>query len=35
MEPVEIMEIEDGLIERYRVYWGRYALSVLRTSHPG
>jgi hypothetical protein len=35
MELVEIMEIEDGLINRRRVYWGRHALSVLRTSHPG
>jgi hypothetical protein len=35
MELVEIMEVEDGLIKRHRVYWGWYALSVLRTSHPG
>jgi hypothetical protein len=24
---VEIMEIEDGLIKRHRVYWGWYALK--------
>jgi hypothetical protein len=35
MELVEIMEVEGGLIKRHRVYWGWYALSVLRTSHPG
>jgi predicted SnoaL-like aldol condensation-catalyzing enzyme len=35
MELVEIMEIEDGLIKRHRVYWGWYALNVLKTSHPG
>jgi ketosteroid isomerase-like protein len=29
MELVEVMEIEDGLIRRHRVYWGWYALSVL------
>ena len=34
MELVEIMEIEDGLIKRHRVYWGWYALNVLRSSHP-
>jgi hypothetical protein len=34
MELVEVMEIEDGLIKRHRVYWGWYALNVLRTSHP-
>jgi predicted SnoaL-like aldol condensation-catalyzing enzyme len=30
MELVEIMEIEGGLIRRHRVYWGWYALSVLK-----
>lgn len=34
MELVEIMEIEDGLIRRHRVYWGWYALNVLKSSHP-
>jgi predicted SnoaL-like aldol condensation-catalyzing enzyme len=29
MELVEVMEIEDGLIRRHRVYWGWYALNVL------
>jgi len=28
MELVEVMEIEDGLIKRHRVYWGWYALKV-------
>jgi len=32
MELVEVMEIEDGLIRRHRVYWGWYALSVLHGS---
>jgi predicted SnoaL-like aldol condensation-catalyzing enzyme len=32
MELVEIMEIEGGLIRRHRVYWGWYALSVLKES---
>lgn len=32
MDLVEIMEIEDGLIRRHRVYWGWYALSILRQS---
>jgi hypothetical protein len=26
------MEIEHGLIRRHRVYWGWYALNVLRES---
>ncbi len=30
MELVEVMEIEDGLIRRHRVYWGWYALNVLK-----
>jgi predicted SnoaL-like aldol condensation-catalyzing enzyme len=30
MELVEVMEIERGLIQRHRVYWGWYALNVLR-----
>jgi hypothetical protein len=34
MELVEVMEIENGLIKRHRVYWGWYALNVLKTSHP-
>lgn len=34
MELVEVMEIEDGLIKRHRVYWGWYALNVLGSSHP-
>jgi hypothetical protein len=25
-----VMEIENGLIKRHRVYWGWYALNVLR-----
>jgi predicted SnoaL-like aldol condensation-catalyzing enzyme len=29
MELVEVMEIQDGLIQRHRVYWGWYALTVL------
>jgi predicted SnoaL-like aldol condensation-catalyzing enzyme len=32
MELVEIMEIESGLIRRHRVYWGWYALNVLKES---
>jgi predicted SnoaL-like aldol condensation-catalyzing enzyme len=28
MDLVEVMEIEDGLIRRHRVYWGWYALKV-------
>jgi ketosteroid isomerase-like protein len=32
MDVVEVMEIEDGLINRHRVYWGWYALNVLRES---
>ena len=28
MDLVEVMEIEDGLIKRHRVYWGWYALKV-------
>ena len=30
MDLVEVMEIENGLIKRHRVYWGWYALNVLR-----
>ena len=33
MDLVEVMEIEDGLIRRHRVYWGWYALGVLRDGH--
>jgi ketosteroid isomerase-like protein len=32
MELVEVMEIRDGLIWRHRVYWGWYALNVLKES---
>jgi hypothetical protein len=32
MELVEVMEIENGLIQRHRVYWGWYALNVLNGS---
>jgi hypothetical protein len=32
MDLVEVMEIEDGLIRRHRVYWGWYALNVLKES---
>jgi predicted SnoaL-like aldol condensation-catalyzing enzyme len=28
MDLVEVMEIEDGLIRRHRVYWGWYALKI-------
>ena len=30
MDLAEVMEIENGLIKRHRVYWGWYALNVLR-----
>jgi hypothetical protein len=30
MDLVEVMEIDDGLIRRHRVYWGWYALNVLK-----
>jgi hypothetical protein len=30
MELVEVMELEAGLIRRHRVYWGWYALNVLK-----
>jgi predicted SnoaL-like aldol condensation-catalyzing enzyme len=33
MDLVEVMEIENGLIRRHRVYWGWYALNVLRDGH--
>jgi predicted SnoaL-like aldol condensation-catalyzing enzyme len=29
MDLVEVMEIQNGLIRRHRVYWGWYALNVL------
>jgi ketosteroid isomerase-like protein len=32
IELVEVMEIRDGLIWRHRVYWGWYALNVLKES---
>ena len=35
MELVEVMDIADGLIRRHRVYWGWYALSVLKDGHRG
>jgi hypothetical protein len=31
MDLVEVMEIHDGLIRRHRVYWGWYALNVLKS----
>ena len=33
MDLVEVMEIEDGHIKCHRVYWGWYALNVLRDGH--
>src|SRR5262249_27942649 len=30
MDLVEVMEIEMGLIKRHKVYWGWYALNVLK-----
>jgi predicted SnoaL-like aldol condensation-catalyzing enzyme len=33
MDLVEVMDIEDGRIKRHRVYWGWYALNVLRDGH--
>jgi ketosteroid isomerase-like protein len=30
MDLVEVMEIENGLIRRHRVYWGWYALGLLK-----
>jgi predicted SnoaL-like aldol condensation-catalyzing enzyme len=33
MDLVEVMEIEGGQIKRHRVYWGWYALNVLRDGH--
>ena len=33
MDLVEVMEIEDGHIQRHRVYWGWYGLNVLRDGH--
>jgi hypothetical protein len=35
MELVEVMEVEDGLIKRHKVYWGWYALHVLKSGHDG
>ena len=32
MDLVEVMEIESGLIKRHRVYWGWYALNILKES---
>jgi len=31
MDLVEVMEIQHGLIRRHRVYWGWYALNVLKS----
>ena len=31
MDLVEVMEIQNGLIRRHRVYWGWYALNVLKS----
>jgi predicted SnoaL-like aldol condensation-catalyzing enzyme len=31
MDLVEVMEIHDGLIRRHRVYWGWYALNLLKS----
>jgi ketosteroid isomerase-like protein len=31
MDLAEVMEIQDGLIRRHRVYWGWYALNVLKS----
>jgi predicted SnoaL-like aldol condensation-catalyzing enzyme len=33
MDLVEIMHVEDGCIKHHRVYWGWYALNVLRGGH--
>lgn len=30
MDFVEVMEIENGLIQRHRVYWGWYGVGVLK-----
>lgn len=30
MDLVEVMELKDGLIQHHRVYWGWFALQVLR-----
>jgi len=30
MDFVEVMEIEDGLIQKHRVYWGWFGVNVLR-----
>ncbi|AUC95355.1 hypothetical protein CWS35_14720 [Bradyrhizobium sp. SK17] len=32
MDLVEVMDIQHGLIQRHRVYWGWYALDVLKAS---
>jgi len=29
---VEVMELEDGLIRRHRVYWGWYGLRTLEAA---
>jgi hypothetical protein len=30
MDLVEVMQIDDGLIKHHKVYWGWYALNVLK-----
>jgi hypothetical protein len=32
MDLVEVMEIQNGLIQRHGVYWGWYAVNVLKGS---
>lgn len=35
MDIVEVMEIQDGLISRHRVYWGWYGFGMLRRGEHG
>ena len=35
MDFAEVMEIEDGLIVRHRVYWGWYGLRLLERDRAG
>jgi hypothetical protein len=30
MDFVEVMEVKDGLIQHYRVYWGWFGFEILR-----
>jgi hypothetical protein len=30
MDFVEVMEIENGLIQKHRVYWGWYGFNVMK-----